>query len=535
MRIACVALTALVLLAPAAQAGEKGLKGNWTVAFYERGARLTPWLLKVDPKDGKPEAELKTAEKVPPSELKNFRLKGKMLTFTISLRGSPFDFEFLVPKGAPKTLMGSMQVGPGQIVAARLEATKDDSPTFNPPKALPKFSFDDAKALVAKAGENPLAFDAATVLFREAKENKATAEEVKGWAESLARAAENYGPRWQQHALLRVGAALAAPGDYPAAAVEIARRAVKANQKGNAESRIRALTLLETALDKAGKKEELKAVRAQIEELEPQGHKEALADLPFQPKPAPGGKGTRAVLVELFTGAMCPPCVAADMAFDGLEKTYKPRDVVLLQYHLHIPGPDALTNPDTQARQKFYGEEVEGTPSIFFNGKPEAGGGGARKDAKAKYEQYVKVVTRLLDEKANAQIKAQAVRKGDKINITAEVSGLKDPGEKVKLRLALVQEWVRYPGGNGLVYHSRVVRALPGGADGFALPKDSGKHKASVDLGELRKSLKEYLDGVRGLPTKSLPLRFGELSVVAFVQNDETREVLQAIEVPIKE
>ena len=32
-----------------------------------------------------------------------------------------------------------------------------------------------------------------------------------------------------------------------------------------------------------------------------------------------------------------------------------------------------------------------------------------------------------------------------------------------------------------------------------------------------------------------LPLRFGELSVVAFVQNDETREVLQAVEVPIKE
>ena len=36
------------------------------------------------------------------------------------------------------------------------------------------------------------------------------------------------------------------------------------------------------------------------------------------------GKSDRAVLVELFTGAQCPPCVAADMAFDALPQTYKP-------------------------------------------------------------------------------------------------------------------------------------------------------------------------------------------------------------------
>ena len=58
-----------------------------------------------------------------------------------------------------------------------------------------------------------------------------------------------------------------------------------------------------------------------------------------------GTAGTVPVLVELFTGAECPPCVAADLAFDALGKTYKPTDVVLLEYHLHIPGPDALTNP----------------------------------------------------------------------------------------------------------------------------------------------------------------------------------------------
>ena len=58
-------------------------------------------------------------------------------------------------------------------------------------------------------------------------------------------------------------------------------------------------------------------------------------------------------LVELFTGAQCPPCVAADIAFDAeAVKSYKAADVVLLQYHLHIPGPDPLTNADSEKRQQ---------------------------------------------------------------------------------------------------------------------------------------------------------------------------------------
>src|SRR5262249_58597001 len=125
----------------------------------------------------------------------------------------------------------------------------------------------------------------------------------------------------------------------------------------------------------------------------------------------------------------------------------------------------------------------------------EAGGGGSREAAGEKYKEYLGVLKPLLDEKAKATIKAEAVRKGDKIAITANVSDLEKPGAKVKLRLALVQEWARYPGGNGLSYHSRVVRAMPGGAAGFALTKASGQHKATVNLDELRKGLKKYLDG----------------------------------------
>ncbi len=81
--------------------------------------------------------------------------------------------------------------------------------------------------------------------------------------------------------------------------------------------------------------------------------------------------------MELFTGAQCPPCVAADVAFDALLQTYKPTEFIGLQYHLHIPGPDPLTNNDSEERQKYYGSAIRGTPSTFFNGKARPAAAGA--------------------------------------------------------------------------------------------------------------------------------------------------------------
>jgi hypothetical protein len=544
MRTVCVVLTGLLLATPAARAGEKVLKGNWKVSFIERGAALTPWLLKLEHKDGKLKGSVETAKGVPNSTVSDVRLKGDNLTFTIKLGGlRSFEFEFHVGKGAPKKLLGSMQVNPSQIVAARLEATTDTTIEMKPPQPPGPLNYEKAKELIAellaKSPDTPRAFEAGAVLFRGAKENMASAKDVQEWAETLLNAATRYGPRWQREVSLRVAKDLAAAaGDYPDVAEEFARKAVQdVGPKGGAEAELRALGVLETVLSKLGKKAELKQLAGRVNKLEEEGYRENLKNFPFAPSPVAQRNGSGAVLVELFTGAMCPPCVAADTAFDGLEKTFAPKDVVLLQYHLHIPGPDALTNPDSEARSRYYRDDLRGTPTIFFNGKAEAGGGGPREAAGAKYKEYLGVLKPLLDEKAKATIKAEAVRKGDKIEITARVSGVEKPGEKVKLRMALVQEWARYPGGNGLTYHSRVVRAMPGGPDGFALKGESSKHTATVNLGELRKELKKYLEGQekrRPFPA-ALPLHLRDLHVVAFVQDDATRQVLQAVEVAVKE
>jgi hypothetical protein len=86
------------------------------------------------------------------------------------------------------------------------------------------------------------------------------------------------------------------------------------------------------------------------------------------------------LLLELFTGAQCGPCVAADLAFDALSQAYNPTNLITLQYHLHIPGPDPLTSPDCVSRQTYY--EVRSTPSTYFNGRALAGGGGSGGDAR---------------------------------------------------------------------------------------------------------------------------------------------------------
>ena len=61
---------------------------------------------------------------------------------------------------------------------------------------------------------------------------------------------------------------------------------------------------------------------------------------------------------------------------------------MLIQYHLHIPGPDPLTNPDSVARCDYYRgvpEGVRGTPTSVFNGKSQAGGGGGMAASENKY------------------------------------------------------------------------------------------------------------------------------------------------------
>jgi hypothetical protein len=503
--------------------------GTWRVSILEGTDKLTYWLVQLEAKEGKWSGKvLATGEGVPPSTLEELSANAERLRLTINVKGGsqPFSFEVTLPKEPAKTLYASISRG-RLITPAMLEAT-----TL---KTLD--SYELAKEVLATTSPNDSRiFAAALGLLSQAGERKAKPEEVRGWADKAFKAAEAYGPRWQREVAIRTAQALMNQEGFTAIALEHARRAERMlDPKDNAATQMRALQALAAALKKADKADEAKEVLARVEKLEAQADAEYLkTNPPFKPATFEGRKARseRIVLIELFTGAQCPPCVAADLAFDGLTKTYKPSDVVFLQYHLHIPGPDALTNPDTEDRAKYY--EVDGTPTMMFNGRPRAEGGGSASDSAGKYTEYRGVIDELLEKPAKVTLKASAAQKGNKVEVAAEVAGLDKAGEQLRLRFALIEEEVRYVGTNGVRLHHHVVRALPGGPNGFAVK--AGKQTASVDMDELRKTWTKYLDSVAKkaeFPSDARPLDLKKLSLVAFLQDDRTREVWQATQVNV--
>jgi len=438
----------------------KAPAGTWKVFLPMMASEEPWWLLRFETKGGGWVGKvLAQSEDLRRSEVSGITLKEGVLQFAIKavllergvVRGDVrFEVTIRVPSPNAAKLMGGAALR-GTTQPIELEQTTLES-------------FDRTelnKEILATSKNNIAVIRAAAGLLGKSAFLKAKPEQVRQWMDRALKSAEPYGEQVQLEVLLQLVEVLNEQDGMAAVALPYARRAERLlSPKDRPTVRKRALTLLAAALERAGKEDEAREVTARVKKLG-----DAIATQPYPPRP---GKNNRVVLVELFTGTECPPCVAADLAFDGLTKTFRPGEAILLEYHEHIPRLDPLTNADTEARMKFYREafadQVGGTPSTIFNGAPAAGGGGGRDAAQEKYDQYVKAITDQLDQKAHVNLKAKAVRKGDKIDVTAEVADLKETGATVRLRLVLVEDKIEYKGGNGIGEHHHVVRGFPGGS-----------------------------------------------------------------------
>jgi hypothetical protein len=554
VRNAWALLVGVVLLVPgAARAADAAPAGAWKVTLVVDDGRQVIWLLKIESKDGKWTGKIAdTTKGFGASTLTDFSFKDDVLRFSVKMETRtgtmPIGFEGKVPKGEAQFIRGTL-LNPQDVFLCELEPTAV--------KSLDPFELN--KELLAKKPNDPMVFRAALTLLTNAAENKAKPEEVRSWAEKAMKAAEPFGTRWQREIAARVARILSDQEGFQAIALAYAQRADRMLEpRDDPKTKVRVLTVLTAVLKKAGKEKEKEAKEAQerLDKAE-KDHKEYLAKLEkerqadaeraeekadatylekmpgFKPEPFAGrkAKSERVVLVELFVNAEERACVAADLAFLGLLRTYKPADIVLLQYHVPGDYPDPMATADSIARDKFYGDDVTGTPTIFFNGKVEDVGGGTMDDAKKIYGLYRKALEPLLEKPATVKLTAGATRKGNKIDIVAEASGIEKPSDDLRLRIALTEERIRYVGSNTIRLHHNVVRAMPGGDKGLVLKGKSGKQTASVDIEELRKKLAKNLAKV---PETEPLLAFKNLRVVAFVQNDKTKEVLQAVQVDVK-
>jgi tetratricopeptide (TPR) repeat protein len=274
------------------------------------------------------------------------------------------------------------------------------------------------------------------------------------------------------------------------------------------------------------------------ETLDARYERESPRAIEVKPYTRPAGNAGRVVLAELFTGAGCPPCVGIDYAFEAALERYKPEDLALIVYHVHVPRPDPMANPSTIARQALYG--ANGVPAFYLDGVTDGKGGGAAESAPSFYRDRVEpVVDRRLAAKPDAKVALQATMAGPVVQVKVAVSGVRSAAQKLKLHLVLVEERVRYSGENGVRFHPMVVRAMAG-KDASGFPVDAGKGlklDQAFDLDKVVADAAAHLDDFEKTSTRFPNHKFAvrkhevdrkKVAVVAFVQDEETKAILQA-------
>jgi len=157
---------------------------------------------------------------------------------------------------------------------------------------------------------------------------------------------------------------------------------------------------------------------------------------------------------------------------------------------------------------------------------------------------------------------------GSTVKVKTTVSKVASTSDKLRLHIALVEGHVRYSGENGTRFHDMVVRtmaALPAPATagtkpeageeaadtpavalpvlGFALkPGQGGTFEYSFDLAKAADDALAHLQdfetntrkGQYSFRQKKHEIDSGKLSVVAFVQDEATKKILQAVYVKVE-
>lgn len=465
------------------------------------------FLIKTKSEDGKTTAEV-TKSGIPQLgdvKLTAFEQKGDKVTLTLTLQGGS---TFTGTTAKDGKVYGTLKL-PGGVVPVRLEKGDSLAPTSQPaymPKLMAAMQNQTAspKERVASLVEILKGADGPgyAMLFGQVLSLAPTADvpadEVKGYVEKWLSLSKPYGVALVNDVRIQVVKALGTKATYAPLAFELALEAEKTlPPESSPDQQAEIVGILARSAKAVGKVDIAKTAEERLAKLESKLDAEYHEKVPpFKPAAFEGRtnkKADKVVLMELFTGAQCPPCVAADVGYDALLTSFKPTEFIGLQYHLHIPGPDPLTNAASEAREEYYKESVRGTPSTFFNGKSEAGGGGGMANSEGKYSEFKEVIEKILGESKTASIDLTATRAGDVIKITAKAStDAKVKDAKPTLRLVLVEDEVKYTGGNKLRFHHHVVRSFPGGAAGVALEAGEAKQALTVNLVDVRAAQDEY-------------------------------------------
>ncbi len=226
------------------------------------------------------------------------------------------------------------------------------------------------------------------------------------------------------------------------------------------------------------------------------------------------------VLPEEFTDTECTYCPGAAEALDSLYKTY-PHNVAIIAYHGGFSGNDPFDNSYSTDRRTYY--DVHSWPTCYFGGdRKQVGGAAAGSDWTGVYSGYEKLYLAEREEYTPLTMQISVTENGDDITATSTTTyqGITLAKDN-HLRWALCESHIAYNWETSMDSLHFVERQMFPDANGTKMW--NGTEPPAV--------------GTQFENTINFTIPAGVVrdncELIAFVQNDDTKEVMVAAKVDL--
>lgn len=223
----------------------------------------------------------------------------------------------------------------------------------------------------------------------------------------------------------------------------------------------------------------------------------------------------RTTLIEEFTSSTCGPCASFNVTFDPLLESLNTNEtgsnVAAIKYQMNWPSPgnDPSYNPDGNTRRGYYG--VSGIPDTFLDGAPLPAANASTINGAAAVPAFV-------------AMDMEYWTNGNQVSVTVDVTPYANFPGTHKLYIAATEDFYSYPASTTSQdeFHYAMRKMLPNG---------NGNNLSAMQSGQTQTVTQQYTFTL-GNPAQGNYNLWGNsisgLTIVAFVQNTATKQILQA-------
>lgn len=218
------------------------------------------------------------------------------------------------------------------------------------------------------------------------------------------------------------------------------------------------------------------------------------------------------VLVEIGTGTWCPYCPGAAMGADDLISNGK--SVAVIEYHRSSTTPDPYENVFSVARVNYY--SITGFPTAVFDGQQQFIGGSS---TQSMYSYYLPIYESRIPINSAYSINVYGDHTGNDYNLTVRVQKIATTPQynNIVLQLALTESDILY-NWQGQTHLNFVNRSMSPDQNGTPLDFSSNNTQ------DINLNFTMGTDWVAD-----------NCELVAFVQNNDDKEILQGTKLPVTE